>query len=31
MAEGRQMGDCLHGNDAGHDAIGNSIDLKLFH
>jgi lysophospholipase L1-like esterase len=30
MAEGKQMGDYLHGNDAGYDAIGNSIDLKLF-
>lgn len=30
MAEGRQMGDHLHGNDAGYLAVGNSIDLKLF-
>jgi lysophospholipase L1-like esterase len=30
MAEGKQMGDYLHGNDAGYDAVGKSIDLKLF-
>ena len=30
MAEGKQMGDYLHGNDAGYDAVGNSIGLKLF-
>ncbi|HEV7432400.1 MAG TPA: SGNH/GDSL hydrolase family protein, partial [Steroidobacteraceae bacterium] len=30
MAEGRHMGDYLHGNDAGYAAVGNSIDLKLF-
>ncbi len=30
MAAGKQMGDYLHGNDAGYAAVGNSIDLKLF-
>jgi lysophospholipase L1-like esterase len=30
MAAGKQMGDFLHGNDAGYAAVGNSIDLKLF-
>ena len=30
MAEGKHMGDYLHGNDAGYEAVGNSIDLKLF-
>ena len=30
MAEGKHMGDYLHGNDAGYDAVGKSIDLKLF-
>jgi lysophospholipase L1-like esterase len=30
MLAGRQMGDNLHGNDAGYDAVGHSIDLKLF-
>ncbi len=31
MAAGKHMGDYLHGNDAGYAAVGNSIDLKLFH
>jgi lysophospholipase L1-like esterase len=30
MAEDKQMGDYLHGNDAGYESVGNSIDLKLF-
>ncbi len=30
MAAGKSMGDFLHGNDAGYEAVGNSIDLKLF-
>jgi lysophospholipase L1-like esterase len=30
MAETKTMGDYLHGNDAGYQAVGNSIDLKLF-
>jgi hypothetical protein len=30
MAAGKTMGDYLHGNNAGHNAVGNSIDLKLF-
>jgi len=30
MAEGLQRGDHLHGNDAGYEKVGNSIDLKLF-
>ncbi len=30
MAKGKQMGDYLHGNDAGYEALGKSIDLKLF-
>ncbi len=30
MAEGLQRGDHLHGNDAGYEKVGSSIDLKLF-
>jgi lysophospholipase L1-like esterase len=30
MAEAKQMGDFLHGSDAGYEAVGNSIDLHLF-
>ena len=30
MADGKHMGDHLHGNDAGYEAVGNGIDLKLF-
>ena len=30
MAEAKQMGDHLHGNDAGYQAVADSIDLKLF-
>ncbi len=30
MAPAKQMGDFLHGSDAGYQAVGDSIDLKLF-
>ncbi|HEY1283371.1 MAG TPA: SGNH/GDSL hydrolase family protein, partial [Steroidobacteraceae bacterium] len=30
MAEGKHMGDHLHGSDAGYEAVAQSIDLKLF-
>jgi lysophospholipase L1-like esterase len=30
MAEALQRGDHLHGNDAGYEKVGSSIDLKLF-
>jgi len=30
MADNKHIGDHLHGNDAGYEAVGNSIDLKLF-
>src|SRR5579862_1366886 len=30
MAEAMQMGDHLHGNDAGYRTVADSIDLKLF-
>lgn len=30
MAEGKHSGDHLHGSDAGYEAVGNSINLKLF-
>lgn len=30
MAEGKHAGDHLHGNDAGYQAVAESIDLKLF-
>jgi lysophospholipase L1-like esterase len=30
MADSKHIGDHLHGNDAGYEAVGNSIDLKLF-
>jgi len=30
MAEGKHMGDHLHGSDAGYEAVAQSINLKLF-
>lgn len=30
IADGLHAGDHLHGSDAGYEALGNSIDLKLF-
>ena len=30
MADSKHIGDHLHGNDAGYEAVGQSINLKLF-